>query len=46
MSHYYESADLARFGEVGANRPELFEKFMAWYGEVFEEGALTKRVRR
>jgi 4-carboxymuconolactone decarboxylase len=45
MSHYYESADLARFGEVGANRPELFEKFMAWYGEVFEEGALTKREK-
>ena len=45
MSHYYESDDLARFGDVGNSRPELFEKFMAWYGEVFEEGALTKREK-
>ena len=26
--HYYESKDLARFGEVGKFRPELAEKFL------------------
>lgn len=45
MTDYYDSADLARFAEVGQNQPELFEKFMAWYGAVFEEGALTKREK-
>ncbi len=29
--HYYIEEDLARFGEIGKARPDLFEKFMAWY---------------
>ena len=42
---YYEEEDLDRFGEVGKNSPELFEKFMAWYQACQEEGALTKREK-
>ncbi|MEZ4225042.1 MAG: arsenosugar biosynthesis-associated peroxidase-like protein [Polyangiaceae bacterium] len=45
MSHYYDSHDLGRFGEMGDNCPELAEKFFAWYGAVFKEGALTEREK-
>ena len=42
---YYHAPDLGRFGEVGNNRPELAEKFFAWYGAVFADGALTVREK-
>jgi 4-carboxymuconolactone decarboxylase len=42
---YYEENDLNRFGEIGNYRPDLFEKFMAWYQACQEEGALTKREK-
>jgi len=45
MSGYYHREDLARFGEMGANAPELWEKFAAWYSAVFDEGALTEREK-
>lgn len=45
MSHYYESHDLPRFGEMGEAAPELWQKFLAWYGAVFAEGALTEREK-
>ncbi|HJL14148.1 MAG TPA: arsenosugar biosynthesis-associated peroxidase-like protein [Sandaracinaceae bacterium LLY-WYZ-13_1] len=45
MSHYYDSEDLGKFGEIGENRPELAEKFFDWYGAVFEDGALTAREK-
>ena len=45
MSHYYESDDLPRFGEIGKNRTELWEKFQQWYGAVFAEGALSAREK-
>ena len=44
-THYYHAPDLARFGEVGKGAPELWEKFQAWYGAVFAEGALTAREK-
>jgi alkylhydroperoxidase/carboxymuconolactone decarboxylase family protein len=44
-SHYYHAPDLARFAEVGKGAPELWEKFQAWYGAVFAEGALTAREK-
>ena len=44
-THYYHASDLARFGEVGKGAPELWEKFQAWYGAVFAEGALTAREK-
>ena len=42
---YYDAADLSKFGEVGEFAPELARKFFAWYGAVFEEGALTEREK-
>ena len=43
---YYDSADLKRFPEVGKFRPELMEKFFAYYNEVTgAEGALSKREK-
>ena len=45
MAGYYHDEDLPRFGEMGKNAPELWEKFEAWYGAVFGEGALTEREK-
>lgn len=45
MSSYYHEDDLARFGDMGKNAPELWENFQAWYGAVFEEGALSQREK-
>ena len=42
---YYHPPDLARFPEIGKNRPELAQKFFDWYGAVFAEGALTAREK-
>ncbi len=44
-AHYYHADDLARFSDVGKNAPQLWEKFLAWYGAVFAEGALTEREK-
>lgn len=45
MSHYYDENHLPRFGEIGENAPELWEKFHAWYRATFAEGALTAREK-
>jgi 4-carboxymuconolactone decarboxylase len=42
---YYHDHDLARFGEMGKNCPELARKFFDWYGAVFSEGALSVREK-
>lgn len=42
---YYKEDDLERFGEIGKHRPDLFEKFMAWYQACQEEGALSRREK-
>src|SRR5438132_11050488 len=42
---YYHAHDLSKFGEIGKNRPELAEKFFAWYGAVFADGALSAREK-
>jgi 4-carboxymuconolactone decarboxylase len=42
---YYEEEDLQRFSEIGKHRPDLFEKFMAWYNACQEDGALTRREK-
>lgn len=42
---YYNPADLAKFSSMGEAAPELWEKFMAYYGAVFEDGALTAREK-
>jgi 4-carboxymuconolactone decarboxylase len=43
--HYYDHADLARFGDVNRGAPELAGKFFDWYNAVFAEGALTTREK-
>ena len=43
--HYYCNHDLSRFSEIGKNRSPLAEKFFAWYGAVFEDGALSAREK-
>lgn len=45
MSSYYDSSDLARFPDVGKDSPELWQKFLAWYGAVFADGALSEREK-
>ena len=45
METYYDPADLARFGEIGKDAPELARKFFDYYGAVFAEGALTEREK-
>src|SRR4051812_33021235 len=42
---YYEEEDLQRFPDVGKYRPDLFEKFMAWYEACQEDGALSRREK-
>ena len=43
--HYYDPRDLTRFGEIGANAPDLARKFFDWYGAVFADGALSAREK-
>ena len=45
MQQYYKPEDLPRFGEISRNAEELGRKFFAWYGSVFEDGALTAREK-
>jgi alkylhydroperoxidase/carboxymuconolactone decarboxylase family protein len=45
MPAYYQSEDLARFAEMAEGAPELWRTFQAWYGEVFQEGALSVREK-
>ena len=42
---YYNEEDLAKFGTMGEEAPELWNKFMAYYGDVFAEGALNAREK-
>jgi alkylhydroperoxidase/carboxymuconolactone decarboxylase family protein len=43
--YYFDSDDLARFPDIGANRSDLAKKFFDWYGAVFEDGALSAREK-
>jgi len=45
MDTYYNPADLAKFSTMGEEAPELWKKFMAYYGAVFQEGALSAREK-
>lgn len=45
MATYYEEKDLGKFGTMGECAPELWEKFMGYYGAVFAEGNLTAREK-
>ncbi|MGF1496410.1 MAG: arsenosugar biosynthesis-associated peroxidase-like protein [Elainellaceae cyanobacterium] len=45
MEHYYNPDHLPRFNEIREGNPDLADKFFAYYGAVFEEGALSKREK-
>lgn len=45
MATYYEEKDLEKFATVGDEVPELWEKFMAYYGATLEEGDITAREK-
>jgi len=42
---YFDPADLKKFGNIGDWQKPMADKFFAWYGEVFKEGALTEREK-
>jgi alkylhydroperoxidase/carboxymuconolactone decarboxylase family protein len=43
--HYFEPADLAKFGDISKWQKPMGDKYFAWYGEVMKEGALTEREK-
>jgi alkylhydroperoxidase/carboxymuconolactone decarboxylase family protein len=46
MSSYYESSDLAKFGDIGKHAPGLADEFFKYYGSVTAaDGALSKREK-
>jgi alkylhydroperoxidase/carboxymuconolactone decarboxylase family protein len=45
METYYNPEDLKKFGNIGEFQKEMADKFFAYYGEVFKEGALTAREK-
>ncbi|GAB4338907.1 MAG: arsenosugar biosynthesis-associated peroxidase-like protein [Desulfobulbaceae bacterium] len=45
MKTYYDPADLAKFGEIGEEAPEVAKKFFEYYQAVFAEGELTEREK-
>jgi len=47
MDTYYDPKGLKQFGagDLGKDAPELWQKFLAWYGAVFAEGALSEREK-
>jgi len=45
MNTYYNPEDLAKFGSMEEDAPNLWEKFMVYYTEVFKPGALTAREK-
>lgn len=45
METYYDPRDLAKFGEIGKEAPQLAQKFFDYYAAVFAEGALSEREK-
>ena len=45
METYFDPEDLAKFGEIGKDAPELAKKFFDYYAAVFREGALSEREK-
>jgi alkylhydroperoxidase/carboxymuconolactone decarboxylase family protein len=42
---YYRPEDLGKFGEIAEGSPELAKSFFSYYGQVFQDGALTAREK-
>jgi alkylhydroperoxidase/carboxymuconolactone decarboxylase family protein len=45
METYYRPEDLPKFGDIAEGSPALAEAFFAYYGKVFEDGALSAREK-
>jgi len=45
MKTYYNYEDLEKFDTMGEEAPHLWQKFMDYYGAVFENGALSVREK-
>ena len=45
METYYNPEDLAKFASMGETAPELWDKFMGFYGAAMGDGALTAREK-
>ncbi len=45
MPAYYQSEDLPKLGDLSLGAPDLWEKFQAYYGPVFADGALSAREK-
>ena len=44
-NHYYNAADLAKFGNIGEYQKEMADKFFDWYGTVFADSALSAKEK-
>ena len=44
-NNYYNADDLKKFGNIGEYQKEMADKFFAYYGEVFKDGALTAKEK-
>lgn len=44
-NHYYNAADLAKFGNIGEYQKELADKFFSWYTTAFGDSALTAKEK-
>jgi alkylhydroperoxidase/carboxymuconolactone decarboxylase family protein len=42
---YFNPEDLKKFSTITDFQKDMGEKFFEWYGEVFKEGALSKREK-
>ena len=42
---YFDPADLKKFGNITDYQEAMGKKFFDYYGEVFQEGALTEREK-
>lgn len=43
--HYYNSKDLAKFGDIADFQKNLGDKFFSYYNEVFKDSDLTAREK-
>lgn len=44
-NHYYNAADLAKFGSVSEFQKDMGDKFFGWYAEVFKDSTLSAREK-
>ncbi|MDF1559594.1 MAG: arsenosugar biosynthesis-associated peroxidase-like protein [Bacteroidales bacterium] len=42
---YYNAEDLKKFADIGDYQKEMADKFFDWYGEVFNDGALSGKEK-